>query len=178
MQQVIIILPPPSPPTLLLIPSSLCRVRSATPTIVRLLLEHGAEVNKSFQMNGVAGITALHVVLHTVAHFMNSRVNGREDPTANASNSKLENSSHSKLRNTGVKSWIRTVNLLLDSGHSLPCRLSSDLLLPSFLFSLQVLSGTLPSNCHEGKQSSTFFSMPSPHPAMTSAPIALLCPLV
>jgi hypothetical protein len=102
-------------------------VRSATPVVVRLLIEYGAEVNQGFQMNGVPGLTPLHVVLHTVAHFMNSRGGNSRDDTIDMSTSKLENSSYSKLRNTGVKSWIRTVNLLLNSG-DFPCRSITQLL--------------------------------------------------
>jgi hypothetical protein len=79
-------------------------------------------------MNGVPGLTPLHVVLHTVAHFMNSR-SGRDD-AIDTTTSKLENSSYSKLRNTGVKSWIRTINLLLNSGDLSEQFHSSHLILP------------------------------------------------
>lgn len=90
-------------------------MRSATPAVVKLLIDYGVDVNQAVTMNGVSGLTALHIILHTAAHFMNNRGNFYDEST-DLTSTKLENSTHSKLRSTGVKSWIRTMNLLINSG--------------------------------------------------------------
>lgn len=94
---------------------SSCRIRSATPAVVKLLIDYGADVNQTFHTNGVSGVTPVHIILHTAAHFMTNRGH-LLDETTDLSSTKLENSNHSKLRSTGVKSWIRTLNILLTSG--------------------------------------------------------------
>ena len=90
----------------------LYRVRSATPQVVALLLEFGSEVNRGAQINGVHGVTALHLVLHTLNHTLNSRIFGSEN-IGDVSNSKIGNS---KMKNSGIKSWVKTVQLLINSG--------------------------------------------------------------
>lgn len=88
------------------------RVRSATSQVVALLIDYGSEVNRGAQINGVHGITPLHLVLHTINHTLNSRILGSEN-VGDLSNSKIGNS---KLRNSGIKSWVKTIQLLINSG--------------------------------------------------------------